>query len=264
MDSPQSDESGEDSQIASAAAFYDDYWRGSSAWKPTDSLDKDLARWMRPLEGPGRRILDVGCGDGSRYARHLITAGAELHGVDVSAVAVEAACRQNVRAIQATLDRPLPYHQAEFDCAICSEVLQHLFDPELAAREIFRVLRSGGLLLATVPNAANWRSRFDMLFLGRVRSGGSPLNTRYPWRDPHLRLFNSRSIADMLKDVGFHLTKQGGLHTNFITQAPILRRMTLWKITRPLNPAIEAIGRLFPSLLAGRLVALAQKPSPTV
>ena len=63
------------------AEYFDEYWRGSSGWTPTDSLDRELKTWMGNLVAPGRKLLDVGCGDGSRYAAHLAASGVELHGV---------------------------------------------------------------------------------------------------------------------------------------------------------------------------------------
>ncbi len=45
----------------------------------------------------------------------------------------------------------LPFEEAAFDGAICTEVLEHVPEPEEALREIARVLRPGGRLYVTVP-----------------------------------------------------------------------------------------------------------------
>jgi len=245
----------------SETTYYDNYWRGSSGWIPSDSLDYAQLQWIKLLANPGSKLLDVGCGDGSRYAQALLKAGIELHGIDVSHVAVEKATQNNIQARQGTLDERLPYLDGQFDAAICLEVFQHLLDPEYSIREIFRVLRPGGLLLTSVPNVANWRSRFDMLFFGRVRTGGSPRNRRYPWGDPHLRMFNLKALGDLAGDVGFQVERKGGLHTNFLEQAPGIRRLTRWRTMKLLNSTCRAIGRRFPSLLAGRCILLARKPA---
>jgi methionine biosynthesis protein MetW len=240
------------------AGYFDQYWRGANEWKPSDARDGDLMGWMAQLVRPGCRLLDIGCGDGSRYAAELIACGVEVHGTDISPLIVAAASQNGVKAICVSLDEKLPYERESFDAAVCLEVFQHLFDPEFAAREVFDALRPGGLFLASVPNVGNWRSRFDMLVFGRIRSGGSPQNVRYPWRDPHLRLFNSKAIADMLRDVGFEIVRSGGLHVNFLTQVPGLRRFATLP---PIRVACQGIGRQFYSLLAGRCVLLARKPN---
>jgi len=45
----------------------------------------------------------------------------------------------------------LPFASDTFDSILCTEVLEHVTDAERAASELFRVLRPGGHLLATVP-----------------------------------------------------------------------------------------------------------------
>ncbi len=44
-----------------------------------------------------------------------------------------------------------PFSNAEFDSIICNEVLEHVFNPKEFLSEMNRVLKSGGLLLMTVP-----------------------------------------------------------------------------------------------------------------
>jgi len=45
----------------------------------------------------------------------------------------------------------LPFREKAFDCALCTQVLEHVPDPLCVLVEIARVLRPGGLLLLTVP-----------------------------------------------------------------------------------------------------------------
>jgi ubiquinone/menaquinone biosynthesis C-methylase UbiE len=46
----------------------------------------------------------------------------------------------------------LPFATASFDKVICSEVLEHLQDPDIALKEIARVLKPGGRALISIPN----------------------------------------------------------------------------------------------------------------
>jgi len=44
-----------------------------------------------------------------------------------------------------------PFEENAFDCVICCQVLEHVFNPDDFLREIFRVVKPGGKLLLTVP-----------------------------------------------------------------------------------------------------------------
>lgn len=46
----------------------------------------------------------------------------------------------------------LPFQDSSMDMIICSEVLEHLINPNLALNEFYRVLKSEGILIVTVPN----------------------------------------------------------------------------------------------------------------
>ncbi|HTW95019.1 MAG TPA: methyltransferase domain-containing protein [Tepidisphaeraceae bacterium] len=242
------------------AAYYNAYWSGADGWKPTDRLDEELRRWLTPLIRRGDRMLDVGCGDGSRYAEYLLDAGVELHGTDISDVAVKSANQHGLRAVMADLGQPLPFSHGFFDSIVCLEVFEHLLNPEYTAAEICRVLRKGGKLLVSVPNAAAWRNRMELLVLGRFNPTGSPQTSRrFPWRDPHIRFFNNRSLGAMLSEVGFAIDKQGGLDVEFLSCAPGLRRAMSWRWMHPARVVTRQLGRRFYSLLAGRCAVLATR-----
>jgi SAM-dependent methyltransferase len=91
----------------------------------------------------GRRILDAGCGAGPLLAA-LRDRGAIVTGFDKSAAMVE-------------LGRPLPYPGDTFDDVTASLVLHYLQDWGPALAELWRVLKPGGRLIASVehPFATN-------------------------------------------------------------------------------------------------------------
>jgi SAM-dependent methyltransferase len=109
------------------------------------------AERRRPAESY-RRWLDFGCGSG-RLARFLAASGErELHGVDVDRAAIRWARRHLGPGFVATSAwPPLPFPAAAFDVVCAISVFTHLDEPMQLAwlRELRRVLRPGGLLIAS-------------------------------------------------------------------------------------------------------------------
>jgi len=102
------------------------------------SLRAPLARW---LEGEGAaatrlRVLDVGCGD-KPYLPYFASARAYV-GVDPA----------NPNADVQARAESLPLDDESFDLVLCIQVLEHVDDPAQAVRELHRVVRRGGRVLA--------------------------------------------------------------------------------------------------------------------
>ena len=116
---------------------------------------RTIMAWVPPVAGA--MVLDVPCGQGFylhryRYVEPLCTAvGVELD-PDVLDRGRQAVARLGVPLANASI-YALPFCADSFDAAICSEVLEHLEDDVAALREVRRVLRPGGTVAITVPNA---------------------------------------------------------------------------------------------------------------
>lgn len=119
---------------------------------PSETLVR-LAAGLLPAAQP-LRVLDFGCGTGANTA-HLASLGHALHGVEVSASALErarsrmqAAGREAVLQLVAPGAR-LPFADGFFDAVFAWQVLYYNDRQGWAAavREIERVLRPGGLVL---------------------------------------------------------------------------------------------------------------------
>jgi SAM-dependent methyltransferase len=123
-------------------------------------LTVDFARF--PV-GPGQRVLDMGCG-GGRHAFALYRRGADVVAFDrdageladvatmFHAMADEAQTPAGATAVAVRGEAyRLPFADASFDRVVAAEVLEHLPDDTRAMRELFRVLRPGGLMAVTVP-----------------------------------------------------------------------------------------------------------------
>jgi 2-polyprenyl-3-methyl-5-hydroxy-6-metoxy-1,4-benzoquinol methylase len=98
----------------------------------------------------GGRALDVGCGVGQVVAR-LQEAGYEAHGVDVSEPNIERARKVSSRC-QFYNGKKLPFADQYFDSVGALNVLEHVDEPEDFLRELVRVTKIGGRVIASSPN----------------------------------------------------------------------------------------------------------------
>ena len=154
--------------------------------------------FFRDAIGRGKRVLDLGCRSGA-LTRHLLD-GNSVVGLDVDAAALEKASALGIEPLQADVEEPLPLEDARFDAVVAGELFEHLRFPDALVAEIRRVLRPGGVLVGSVPNAFRIQSRLRFL------------RGRAPEDDPtHLRMFSPQALRELL--AGFedvHLTYVGG------------------------------------------------------
>jgi SAM-dependent methyltransferase len=97
---------------------------------------------------------------------------------------------------------PFPYDAGEFDLVLFCEVLEHLpHDPVHALREVHRVLRPGGFLLLTTPNAARWDN------LLRALRGDNTHDTLsgFGVYGRHNREYTKDELVDLVTGCGFRV-----------------------------------------------------------
>jgi len=144
--------------------------RNPSRGLPSWSVREPLARWLE-AEGHsagGLRVLDVGCG--VKPYRPYFAGASEYVGVDVPG--------NPYADLEGSLEA-LPVEDASFDVVLCLQVLEHVDDPDRAIRELHRVTRPGGRVLASThgtqvyhPHPADhWRWTHTGLELLFARNG---------------------------------------------------------------------------------------------
>jgi SAM-dependent methyltransferase len=110
-------------------------------------------RFLEDYAPPGRdlTILDAGCGTGALLEAFQSCPATAAVGLDFAEEALRF-CRQrgHARLVRGDLTA-LPFEDARFDVATALDVIEHVPDDVSAVREIARVLKPGGLLVATVP-----------------------------------------------------------------------------------------------------------------
>jgi len=194
-------------------SFYDSYWNriihSGQEWGK-----QQFNKVLEPLRGLGK-VLDYGCGLGLNYQRSLAGSTSQYVGADISENALSDASSKGYHTLKIGQDGQVNADTGSFDGAVCSEVFEHLFDPLSAAREINRVLKPGGVLVATVPNFGYLAWRLQALIRARVPS--EPENPKVNFfNGVHIRYFNKATFSKLCRDAGFIDVRVGSFDNSSI------------------------------------------------
>jgi 2-polyprenyl-3-methyl-5-hydroxy-6-metoxy-1,4-benzoquinol methylase len=155
--------------------------------------------------GEGTRILHLGCGDGY-LDPYLCSRISWVVGVDINYAELQSASIMNAgENVEYVLMNGfiLPFQASSFDELVCIDVLEHAEDDRLLVLEISRVLKKGGGLTITVPNA-DYPLTFDPInYLLETATGHHlPMGM---WGFGHRRLYKVESLCHLLEGVGLNV-----------------------------------------------------------
>ena len=184
-----------DEGLDATRAYYDEFARGYERHRRpndphgyhalVDDLEIDLVR----RHGTAKDVLECGCGTGlllERIAGFARTAS----GIDLSPGMLEKARERGLDVREGSVTE-LPFPDASFDVTCSFKVLAHVPEIGAALREMVRVTRPGGVVLAEFYNPISFRGLAKRLGpAGRISDATreSAVYTRFdaPWVIPRL------------------------------------------------------------------------------
>ena len=148
-------------------------------------------------------VVDLGCGTGL-ITRHLPpdSLAVDINTWNLARVMEHA---NDARPLQADAER-LPLRDGSVDSLVACEVLEHLPHPEAMLRECWRVLKTGGVFIGSVPSRhLVWRLRRYLL-------------STCPQSEPFHHNYARAALAGLLERAGFriHLLQRGCWGLNWL------------------------------------------------
>ena len=208
------------------------------------------ARYVReslPLLKDRARVLEIGCGNGFFLEAALGLGFAEVHGVEPSRQAVEAAPPAVRGRIKNELFQEGLYPSAWFSMVCGFQVLDHLTRPNEVLRVCRLLLQPGGVALFINHDAGAWTN----LILGE----------RSPIIDiEHTYLYDKKTMARIFRKNGFEVLRVFAVRNEYpLAYWFKLAPMPTWLKTR-LLPAVKRsrYGRWIVPMRAGNLGILAR------
>jgi SAM-dependent methyltransferase len=169
--------------------------------------EERAALFREAVGGPGLRVLDLGCRNGALTRAYL--RGNEVVGVDVEAEALAEAAALGIETHLADVEQRLDFAEESFDVVVAGELVEHVRDPGALVAEARRVLRPGGVFVASVPNFYRLKNRLAFL-------AGRPLD-----HDPtHLHVFAPRDLETLMR--GWHDVRLHFVSSRFLRLSPRL------------------------------------------
>ena len=170
-------------------------------------IDEQSGLWSQKLfkdiigDPENLRILDVGVGTGSKI--EWLTERNDVYGLEINESAILKSKERGIKVIKADIEKKFPFDDKFFDLVICSQVLEHLVQPQNTMQEINRVLKTEGIFVVDVPN------HFGLLSGLHIMRGGGDLyrDHRGYWKDreffewncPHIRFYTYNGFRHFLK-----------------------------------------------------------------
>lgn len=192
--------------------------------------------------GDNLKVLDIGCATGF-LGEYLQTRHCTVWGIDSNAEAIFEAKKHLFRAFTLDIENQKlsdVLEQNKFDVIILAAVLEHVRNPKEILMECGEHLSESGILIMSVPNIANYKTRLKLLI-------GDFTYTEYGILDKtHVHLYTKKTARELIKDAKYVIL-------NETVSVPLPGARFLAKIPF-LNKLPGFLGKLFPSLFGEELI----------
>lgn len=217
------------------------------------SSHNQISKWVNKVEI--KKVLDIGCAGGF-LARALGNKwNGELIGIEKDSSWINSEGLKGYKKIywidleKKAITEVLGKKHKNFDAIVAADILEHLEKPEKTLEEIKKVLRPGGFLIVSLPNAGYLPVFIIRLILPKFRMSKGPLDRT------HKYFYSLRSAKKMLQNNNFKVLKIQTTPPPLALISQTFAESPLFKIVYNIN---HFLALLTPNLFAYQLLFLTQ------
>ena len=160
-----------------------------------------------------KKVLDVGCADGTLMQFLKENKNINVRGLEISKDKVQECIAKGLTVIEGNAEKDLrQFPDKSFDYVVLSQTLQAFLSPELVLDELLRV---GKKAIVTIPNFGNWKVRLHLLFKGTM-----PITKSLPeqWHStPNLHMCTIKDFVNFIKSKEIKMIKTLALNNNNVS-----------------------------------------------
>ena len=142
-----------------------------------------------------KKVLDVGCGDGTLMQFLKNNKNTNIRGLEISKSKVQECIAKGLTVIEGNAEKDLAqFPDKSFDYVVLSQTLQAFLNPELVINELLRV---GKKAIVTIPNFGYWKVRLHLLLKGTM-----PITKRLPnewYNTPNVHMCSIKDFFHFVK-----------------------------------------------------------------
>ncbi len=155
-----------------------------------------------------KKVLDVGCADGTLMKFLKDNKNTNIRGLEISKEKVQECIAKGLTVIEGNAEKDLKqFPDKSFDYVILSQTLQAFLNPELVLNQLLRV---GKKAIITIPNFGYWKVRLHLLLKGTM-----PITKTLPdewYNTPNLHMCTIKDFVHFVKSRNLKIFKSISLN----------------------------------------------------
>ena len=161
-----------------------------------------------------KRVLDVGCGDGTLMKYLKENKNVDSRGLEISKEKVQMCIAEGLSVIEGNAEDDLKqFPDLSFEYAILGQTLQAFYKPEKVIDDLLRVSKKA---IITIPNFGYWKIRIHLLIKGTM-----PVNKHLPnewYNTPNLHMCTIKDFVNFCNKKNINLVRSIALHEETVSE----------------------------------------------